>query len=247
MTTTGESVVRLVLVYPELLGTYGDRGNALVLEQRLRWRGIAVERLEVDVQSDVPAGGDLYVLGGGEDTAQLAALQRLRRGNAVSRACAAGASVLAVCAGLQILGERFSGADDRLHDGLGLVDVRSGRGERRAVGEVVSRPLAPLTQPLTGFANHRGVTHLGPGARPLGLVQHGPGNNGGAGNGPEPEGAVQSSVVGTYLHGPVLARNPELADLLLTAALGELPPLDLPSVEALRTARFAAAASAGRR
>lgn len=229
-----ESAVRLALLYPQLLGTYGDGGNVVVLEQRLRWRGIAVQRVEVDIDDDVPAGCDIYVLGGGEDAAQLAALQRLQRGTALGDAVASGASVLAVCAGLQILGSYFIGSDERRHDGLGLLDVHSDRGRRRAVGEVVSTPAAPLTQPLSGFANHQGVTHLGSGARALGWVQSGPGN----GSPDGAEGAVQSTVIGTYLHGPVLARNPELADALLACVVGPLAPLPLPEVDALRAARI---------
>jgi CobQ-like glutamine amidotransferase family enzyme len=107
----------------------------------------------------------------------------------------------------------------------------------RTIGEVVSTPLlAGLTQPLTGFENHRGGTVLGDAASPLGAVQRGAGNRLGDGF----DGAVQGSVITTYMHGPCLARNPELADLLLSKVVGQLTPLELPEVELLRRERLRA-------
>jgi CobQ-like glutamine amidotransferase family enzyme len=226
----GPSAVRLAVVYPELLGTYGDSGNALVLVQRLRWRGIRSEVVSVD--GDVPDSADLYLLGGGEDAAQILAASRLRRSAGLRRAVRRGAPILAVCAGLQVLGERFNGGDGPESAGLGLLDVSTNRLPRRAVGEIVAAPQLPLLrEPLTGFENHQGSTHLGPDAAPLARVRTGIGN----GAGDASEGAVQGRVIGTYLHGPVLARNPELADLLLSWAIGTaLPPLPVPEVSELR-------------
>ena len=226
----GSSAVRLAVVYPELLGTYGDGGNALVLAQRLRWRGIRAE--VVPVSDDVPDSADLYLLGGGEDAAQVLATSRLRRSVGLRRAVQRGTPILAVCAGLQVLGERFVGTDGPESSGLGLLDVTTKRLPTRAVGEIVAAPDFPLLhEPLTGFENHRGSTHLGPEAAPLGRVRTGVGN----GAGDASEGAIQGRVVGTYLHGPVLARNPELADLLLGWAIGEaLPPLPVPELTELR-------------
>jgi CobQ-like glutamine amidotransferase family enzyme len=227
----------VAVVLPDLLGTYGDGGNGLVLARRAAWRGIAVDLLEVPSDAPMPTA-DLYCLGGGEDGPEVRAAAVLREEGTLSRAHGAGAVVLAVCAGYQVAGRTFPGADGRLHEGLGLLDVSTAKGSgRRAVGEVLADPEVPGLPPLTGFENHGAVTALGPGVRPLGRVVAGVGNGGGDGS----EGAVGERVVGTYLHGPVLARNPALADLLLGWAVGEdLAPLDDAEEEALRAERLAA-------
>ena len=239
---TRESSLRLVWVYPDLLSTYGDRGNLLVLSRRARLRGIEVEAVEVNSDQPVPGQGDIYLLGGGEDLPQVLAARRLRADGGLTEAAARGAVVFAVCAGYQLLGTEFGGADDAPVQGLGLLDIRSGRGERRAVGEIVADVDPGLNVgKLTGFENHQGVTRLGPGARPLARTTLGTGNGDGT------EGAYSGRVLGTYLHGPALVRNPGLADLLLHWAAGPLPPLPPRSEELanrLREERLAAVASA---
>ncbi len=229
-----DSAVRLVLLLPDLLGTYGDAGNASVLARRLEWRGCQAELITVSYGQPVPAGGDLYLLGGGEDAAQ--ELRHLGRQDGLRRAVLRGAPVLAVCAGLQVLGTAFPGSDGNPRTGLGLLDVETVRLKRRAVGEVVAEPVAPgLTEPLTGFENHLGGTTLGAAVRPLGTVSRGVGNGGAQ----HREGAVQGRIVGTYLHGPVLARNPQVADLLLGWATGgPLAPLPVEAVDRLRAQRL---------
>lgn len=231
--------VAIALLYPELLGTYGDGGNAAVLVQRLRWRGIPAEILDVHAGEPIPRSCALYVMGGGEDAPQTLAARELCSGPALTDAVAGGAAVLAVCAGLQVLGVRFAGEDGKAHDGLGLLDCETHRDEGpRRVGEVVVAPDRGLGLPdLTGYENHGGVTTLGDGARPLGKVVVGHGNGGGDGS----EGIVSGRVVATYLHGPVLARNPALADHLLSSVLGTLEPLVEPEIEALRVERLHAA------
>jgi lipid II isoglutaminyl synthase (glutamine-hydrolysing) len=216
-----QSSLRLVWVYPDLLSTYGDRGNLLVLQRRARLRGIDAEAVMVNADEPVPRGGDIYLMGGGEDLPQILAARRLYADGGLAAAVAAGAVLLAVCAGYQVVGTEFGGTEGELVPGLGILDVASGRGERRGVGEIVADVDPELGVPrLTGFENHQGVTRLGPGARPLARVATGVGNGDGT------EGAYAGRVVGTYLHGPVLVRNPGLADLLLTWAAGPLPPLD---------------------
>lgn len=234
----GDAAVRIALVFPALLGTYGDGGNASVLAQRLRWRGHDAEVIEVGVDAPLPEQADLYVLGGGEDTAQTLAVSRLADGG-LARAAAAGKPVFAVCAGFQILGETFLDGRGDVHAGLGLIDCRTDRLDGpRAVGELlVSSPIGLLT----GYENHGGRTVLGPAAKPLGRVETGVGNgDGGA------DGAVQGSVVATYLHGPALARNPALADHLLTSVVGELAPIDDREEDELRHERLAAVRKAKR-
>ncbi len=217
----GPSSLRLVWVYPDLLSTYGDRGNLLVLLRRARLRGIEAESVLVNADEPVPRSGDIYLMGGGEDLPQILAARRLRADGGLAAAAAADAVVFAVCAGYQVLGAEFGGTEGQPVTGLGILDIRSGRGERRGVGEIVADVDPELGVPrLTGFENHQGVTVLGPGVRPLARVTVGVGNGDGT------EGAYAGRVLGTYLHGPALVRNPGLADLLLTWAAGPLDPLD---------------------
>jgi len=234
------SALRVVVVYPDLLGTYGDGGNGLILARRATWRDIAAELVEAWSDRPLPAG-DLYCLGGGEDGPQAKAAALAIADGGLARAVEGGAAVLAVCAGYQIIGRSFPDAGGRAHDGIGLLDVVTVKSpRRRAVGEVVAEPApgSPLGSTLTGFENHGGVTSLGPEVRPLAGVVVGTGNGGGDGT----EGAWRDRVVGTYLHGPVLARNPGLADLLLGWATGEeLSPLDDDAEMALRAERIGAA------
>ncbi len=231
--------VAIALLYPELLGTYGDGGNAAVLAQRLRWRDIAAEVIDVHAGEPIPRSCQVYVMGGGEDAPQALAARELRSGSALAAAVDGGAAVLAVCAGLQVLGRRFAGEHGTEHEGLGLLDCETHRDdEPRRVGEVVVTPEPALgLAELTGYENHGGVTTLGPTATPLGKVVVGNGNAGGDGT----EGIVNGRVVGTYLHGPVLARNPGLADPHLASVLGPLEPLDDGEVDSLRKERFHAA------
>jgi CobQ-like glutamine amidotransferase family enzyme len=240
------SAVRIAALYPDLLGTYGDGGNATVLAQRLRWRGIPVDIVTVPAGQVAPDSCDLYLVGGGEDGPQSQAASELAESRALHRAVDRGAAVLAVCAGMQILGHRFPDAAGVDRPGLGLLDCDTVRVDRpRAVGELLTEP-ATVTgddgRPvdlgaLTGFENHAGRTVLGPDARPLAAVEIGEGNGDGG------EGLVSGHVIGTYLHGPVLARNPRLADLLLGWVVGPeaLTPLDDDEVEDLRTQRLRAA------
>ncbi|GAB2928109.1 type 1 glutamine amidotransferase [Rhodococcus aerolatus] len=236
-----ESTLRIGLLLPDVMGTYGDGGNALVLRGRARLRGTDAEIVPITLDGGVPADCDVYTLGGGEDVAQTLATRHLARHRGLHEAVERGTPVLAVCAGLQVLGHFYVGSDGARVDGLGLLDVTTAPQETRAIGELLVEPTAEgLTEKLTGFENHRGGTTLGADARPLGRVVHGVGNGTGDGR----EGMVHGSIVATYLHGPVLARNPELADLLLARAQGlaspaELAPLDLEEVTLLRRERLA--------
>lgn len=234
-----DSTLRFVSIYPVLLGTYGDGGNLRVLATRARARGYDVEAIELDAGEPVPDGADLYLLGGGEDDAQVAAARSLRADGGLARAAAKGAVVFGVCAGYQLLGAVFPGSDGAPEPGVELLDVTTDRLPRRAVGELLAEPCAAgLQQPLTGYENHAGATHLGAAATPLARVEAG------VGNGSVFEGAVQGRMLGTYLHGPALARNPELADLLLTWVVGEaLAPWVQADVDALRAERLGAVRS----
>ncbi len=232
---SGESTVTIGLLLPDVLGTYSDAGNATILARRLRWRGIPADILTITAR-DVPATTcAVYVLGGGEDTAQQFAADWLRRHDQLHRALEGSAVTLAVCAGLQILGRALSDASGHHYPGLGLLDIATVPGRQRAVGEVTSTCTVPGIGALTGFENHRGVTTLGAGTAPLGRVVTGIGNGTSDGTRHRTEGVLTGRVVGTYLHGPVLARNPALADHILHKVTGQsLPPIDLPDQAALR-------------
>ena len=231
------STIRIGLVLPDVMGTYGDGGNAVVLRQRLLLRGIAAEIVEITLADPVPESLDLYTLGGAEDYAQRLATRHLLRYPGLQRAADRGAPVLAICAAVQVLGHWYETSSGERVDGVGLLDATTSPQETRTIGELVTKPLpAGVTESLTGFENHRGGTVLGPAASPLGAVVKGAGNRTGDGF----DGAVQGSVVATYMHGPCLARNPQLADLLLSEVVGELTPLELTEVELLRRERLAA-------
>ena len=238
------STFRVCVVYPDLLGTYGDGGNGEVVAQRARRRGIDTDLLLVPSSERLPIA-DLYCLGGGEDGPQGLAARRLSEDPTFRAAAAEGAVVFAVCAGFQILGRSFPEASGQIREGLGLLAMETRKHEGpRAVGEVaieVGSVLgsAPLGL-LSGFENHGGITSLDEGVPPLGKVIAGVGNGVATTSGDRVEGALVGRVVGTYLHGPVLARNAALADALLSAALGvtALEPLTAPAPEALRRERL---------
>jgi CobQ-like glutamine amidotransferase family enzyme len=228
--------IKIVWIYPDLLSTYGDRGNVIVLERRAGLRGIFPDTVYVRSDEPVPVDGDIYLMGGGEDRPQILAAQRLRADGGLPRAVEYGSVVFAVCAGYQLLGTEFGGEEGQPVAGLGLLDMRSGRGRQRAVGEIAGEADGPLGVPtITGFENHQGVTRLGPGVRPLARTTVGIGNGDGT------EGAYRGHILGTYMHGPALVRNPALADLLLRWAVGrELEPIDDSWAGRLRAERLAA-------
>ncbi|RZU77217.1 hypothetical protein EV384_5932 [Micromonospora kangleipakensis] len=234
--------LRIVWIYPDLLSTYGDRGNMLILARRAQLRGMPVEVLEVRSDQRLPATADIYLIGGGEDGPQALGAQRLLADGGLHRAVAQGSVVLGVCAGYQLLGTSFFAKGTKCA-GLELLDFSSDRGPTRAVGELAGEVDPRLGVPaLTGFENHGGRTHLGPGVSPLARVTAGVGNDGST------EGAWRGKLLGTYSHGPALARNPALADLLLRWATGihQLPALDDTWAERLRSERRAAVAAAAR-
>ncbi|WP_407636966.1 type 1 glutamine amidotransferase [Hamadaea tsunoensis] len=230
------SELTIVWVYPDLLSTYGDRGNMLILHRRALARGIPARTVEVRSDEKLPAHGDIYLIGGGEDGPQASAAERLIADGGLHRAAADRAVIFAVCAGYQLLGSSFFAKGEKCA-GLGLVDLHSDRGPSRAVGELAG-DIAPELglPPLTGFENHGGRTHLGAGVRPLATVTTGVGNDSVG------EGVWAGTILGTYAHGPALARNPALADLLLRWATGEenLAPLDETWTGRLRAERLAA-------
>lgn len=234
------STLTIGLVLPDVLGTYGDDGNALVLRQRARMRGIDAEIHKIRLGEPVPTQLDVYCLGGGEDTAQIIATEHLKGDGGLRKVADAGVPIFAVCAGFQILGTSFRAGGTEV-TGLELIDATTTTLKTRSIGEVTAAPIGGgLTDTFTGFVNHMGATTLGPDAQALGTIITGPGNT--DQDQRSYEGATQGSIICTYMHGPAFARNPQLADLLLAQATGttlaKLAPLDIPVVEKLRRERL---------
>jgi lipid II isoglutaminyl synthase (glutamine-hydrolysing) len=219
-------------LYPDYLNIYADRGNIAVLSRRASWRGHELDVRPVSVGEPVhPGEHDLLYIGGGQDREQaLVAQDLLAKAAGVRESVAEGAAVLAVCGGYQLLGRTyrdFHGAD---LPGIGLFPFDTVAGDTRMIGDVLLEcELEPgVRRTLAGFENHAGRTRLDPGAQPLGRVVAGFGNDGESGW----EGCRVERAIGTYLHGPLLPRNPWLADWLLAQALAhrlgdppELAPL----------------------
>ena len=225
--------LRVGHLYPDYLNIYADRGNIAVLARRAAWRGHELEVDEVSVGDDVRAGAhDLLYVGGGQDREQaLVARDLAAKADGVLGAVETGAALLAVCGGYQLLGRSYRDLHGVDLPGIGLFPLETVAGEKRMVGDVLLQcELEPgMRRTLAGFENHAGRTRLDDGAVPLGRVVAGFGNDGESGY----EGCRVGRAVGTYLHGPLLPRNPWFADWLLSQALahatgGEpaaLPPL----------------------
>jgi lipid II isoglutaminyl synthase (glutamine-hydrolysing) len=218
-------------LYPDYLNIYADRGNIAVLTARAAWRGIALIVRTVGPGEPTPvADVDLYYVGGGQDREQaLIAPDLAARGSALSEALAGGAALLAVCGGYQLLGRFYRDRAGRELPGAGVLPLHTVAGDRRMIGDVLLEcefePGARRT--LAGFENHAGRTMLDPATEPLGRVVAGFGHDGTSGY----EGCRVGRAIGTYLHGPLLPRNPWLADWLLAQAIahrtgGEPPTLD---------------------
>jgi hypothetical protein len=242
--------VRLVLcqLYPEHLSIYADRGNVMVLRQRCAWRGIELVERPLRPGEQLDAGEiDLFLLGGGQDRDQLLIADDLQRHRTeIAASLDGGSALLGVCGGYQLLGHVYRGHRGDELRGLGLLDLETNAGDVRMIGNVLLEcDLGDGPRTLVGFENHAGRTTLGPGLAPLGRVLAGNGNDGASGH----EGARSGRVLGTYVHGPLLPKNPWLADWLIVQALErrygavELAPLD----DALELRAHEAAAAVSRR
>jgi len=220
--------LRIAHLYPDLMNIYGDRGNVIALSQRAKWRGIDVAVRPYSVgewaDQDWP---DIWFFGGGQDQGQdiVGADLAGKNGAALKKSVEGGAAIFSVCGGYQLLGHEYVPETGPSIPGVGILDVTTHAGKTRFVGNLlVNAPEAYLI----GFENHSGRTHLGSSAKPLGTVVVGNGNNGED----KTEGALQGKVIGCYLHGSCLPKNPWLADRLLGWALArrhndlKLAPLD---------------------
>jgi len=243
--------IHVAHLYPDYLNIYADRGNIAVLAARASWRGHELDVAEVGMHDAVVAGAhDLYYLGGGQDREQLlVAADLAAKAEGLKEAAAGGAAFLAVCGGYQLLGRGYRGFHGEDMPGVGLLPLETVAGDTRMIGNVLLEcELEPgVRHTLAGFENHAGRTRLDPGAEPLGRVVSGYGNDGESGY----EGCRAGRVVGTYLHGPLLPRNPWLADWILAQALahrsgGEPPDLE-PLDDALEEQAHAVSSARARR
>lgn len=215
----------LVHLYAREMNIYGDYGNVLALKRRLEWRGYGVTVQAVGIGEDLPKRVDIIFAGGGQDRGQIAVGRDLQvKSGRLHELAAAGTPMLTICGTYQLFGRRFTTIDGTEIPGIGIFNAETKGSPHRMIGNVIIE--SALGQ-IVGFENHSGETFLAAGQASLGQVIKGFGNNYAGGQ----EGAVTNNVYGTYLHGPVLPKNPALADALLVAALkrcgiGELSPLD---------------------
>jgi len=210
--------IKIYHLYPEHLNLYGDRGNMIALCRRAEWHNIGIEVVPVKPGDKIDFSHcDLLFMGGGQDSDQQMVAEDLKkRSSELSSAVEDGMVIFAVCGSYQLLGSHYiTGRGERI-DGLELINLYTEAGTERLIGNaVVKCPLWSPAKTLVGFENHAGKTYLGPGLQPLGRVIIGHGNNGAD----KTEGAVYKNVIGTYLHGSLLPKNPWLTDLLLEKAL----------------------------
>ena len=215
-------------LYPDLLNLYGDRGNIQCLKQRCIWRGIEAEVAAFELDAPIDFSGlDIVLLGGGSDREQMLVCEKLREIQGDFKAYVENNGVvIAICGGYQLLGNYYK-TDQGMLKGLELVDMHTEQQEGRLISNIVLKSDL-FDMPVVGFENHGGRTFIG-NNQPLGKVLYGSGNDGQTGY----EGVVYKNVIGTYLHGPLLPKNPQLADWLITQALRrkygedlELEPLD---------------------
>src|SRR4051795_6476040 len=216
----GDMKLRICSLYPELMNIYADRGNMQLLRARCEWRGIGFELAGATIGESIdPDAHDLFYMGGGQDRDQALCAQDMVETKKVALYAAAdrGAVVLAVCGGYQLLGHEYQLEGERL-PGVGLVDLRTIRepGPRLIGNCAIEADLGNGPEVIAGFENHGGRTYLGDGEQPLGRVLRGHGNTGSSGY----EGVRRGTVIGTYLHGPLLPKNAWFADWLVATALG---------------------------
>ena len=242
--------IRVGHLYPDYLNIYADRGNIAVLAERARLRGHELDVRSIGMRDPVPVGEiDLFYVGGGQDREQALVAQDLAdKAAPLHEAADGGAAFLAVCGGYQLLGRFYRDVAGMELPGIGLLPLHTIAGERRMIGDVLLE-CAWAGQTMAGFENHAGRTILDEGAEPLGRVISGFGNDGASGA----EGCRLRRVYGTYLHGPLLPRNPWFADHMLAEALAhaggptELAPLgDELELEAHRVSAARARSRGGR-
>ena len=227
LTGTSELKISICHLYPDLLNIYGDMGNILAIKNRLKWRDIEVEISEVKTGDRINyKKHDIYFIGGGQDQQQImASLELQRNKEAIYKAAIDNDAVfLAICGGYQLLGHYYQPLDGDKLIGVGLLDAYTVAGETRFIGNVTARAKFLRRKTIVGFENHSGLTYLNKGVKPFVKVSVGRGNNGKD----KTEGARYKNVFGTYLHGPILPKNPEFCDYLISLALKKKYACEIP-------------------
>lgn len=198
-------------LYPKEMDSYGDRGNVLALKRRCEWRGINVKIIEHEIGDKLPEKCDIIVGGGGQDSGQQRIAKDLRRDGARFEDWVEdGVPTLLVCGVYQLFGNFFKDADGDTVEGISVLDFETVAGNRRLIGNTVVK--TSKFGEVVGYENHSGLTTLGQGMKPFGTVEKGEGNNG-------TDGVFYKNTIGTYLHGPLLPKNPKIADFLIQTAL----------------------------
>ncbi|MGN1329251.1 MAG: type 1 glutamine amidotransferase [Eubacterium sp.] len=222
-------IIRIGHLYPDMLNLYGDRGNIIALTVRMKSRGIDVQTDAITMGKKFNADDyDILFIGGGQDFEQDVLLDDLKKGKdiEINKAIQNGTPMLAICGGYQMLGKYYKTYDGKMLEYMGALDFYTEGKEERMIGNYAYKTKEGIE--VVGFENHSGRTYLGKGVEPLGKVIKGYGNNGEDGT----EGVRYKNTFGTYSHGPVLPKNPQLADLLISKAIEnkygktELSPLD---------------------
>lgn len=220
--------VRIAWLYPDLMSTYGDRGNVIVLQKRCEWRGIEALIIPVTLETQVRELEEcnLIFMGGAQDRQQKIAGEDFlkRKGPVVKRMVEKGVPALFVCAAYQFIGHYYKPYQGDKIPGAGIFDLYTehpGDQAKRLIGNVVAKIISSDTT-IVGFENHGGRTYLGPKMQPFAKVIKGFGNNGEDGF----EGAVYKNAIGSYFHGPLLPKNPIIADWLLEKVVGHLTSQD---------------------
>lgn len=205
--------IHIVHLYPKEMNIYGDNGNVIVLTQRSRWHGLEVKVSKIGVGEALPIDTDIIVSGGGQDTGQLKIADDLQvKKSSVLSMAKDGVVMLVVCGTYQLFGHRFTTYRRDSIPGIGLFDLETEAGEERLIGNIL---IKTHYGEVIGYENHSGLTTLGKNQSSFGKVIRGAGNNGKDGT----EGAIKDNVFGTYLHGPLLPKNPKVADELIRRAL----------------------------
>lgn len=205
--------VHVVQLYPNEMNIYGDMGNLLILQKRLEWRELPVRISSVGIGDKIPADAALLVGGGGQDAGQMAIEKDLQtKAKTISHMAADGVPMLMICGLYQLFGHRFVTHEGSDIKGISVFDMETRASHDRLIGNVIVD--SPWGE-LIGYENHSGKTYLAEGAKPLGQIRQGAGNNSEDGQ----EGCLMHNVFGSYLHGPILSKNPGFADLLLGFAL----------------------------
>ncbi len=222
-------IIRIAHLYPDMLNLYGDRGNIIALTERMKARQIDVHTDAITMGKSFNADDyDILFIGGGQDFEQDVLLDDLKKGKdtEINKAIHNGMVMLAICGGYQMLGKYYKTYDGKMLEYMGALDFYTEGKEERMIGNYAYKTKEGIE--VVGFENHSGRTYLGKGVEPLGKMIKGFGNNGEDGT----EGVRFKNTFGTYSHGPVLPKNPDFADLLISKAIenkygkSDLAPLD---------------------